>query len=124
MSSARDHVAKYQHNMNFLRFGISNVKFQFYDWEVVAHFYAALHIIETVLAERWDEHSDDHNSRRELMLDHPEVFTRECFRMYSSLKAAANRARYDTVETTSEDVRDAQKDMEYIAEIFHAYLGE
>lgn len=43
------HIEQMNHNKNFISFGISNSKESFLDWEIVAYFYTAVHLIEAVL---------------------------------------------------------------------------
>lgn len=114
MADAGAHIAKAEHNVEFIRRGISTVKgVPFLDWIVTVHFYAAVHYIEATLA-RVDGHPQNHVERRELMQEHHKLFSKECLCEYKSLQALSHKARYMTDEIDDEEAKLAQDCLENI----------
>lgn len=105
-----DHLIKYKHNKDFFSFGISSTKGDFSDWTVIAMFYAAVHIVEAVRQYNNNENSTDHNDRDRYLRDNYYEFGRDALRDYSRLKSLAHKARYSTIDLSSDEVLEAQNE--------------
>lgn len=114
MSTAADHLAKAQHNEDFSNWinRLNADTGDFEDWEVVALFYASLHLVDALLA-RHGEHPTCHAERRP---DHPpgrNKLVRQRFPLvwshYRLLQDLSLTARYEaTRPITPTDARAAR----------------
>lgn len=124
MPDFNTHICKYQHNKNFVSFGINNKKETFDDWEIVADFYACIHLIEAILYKEFSEDADSHKDRWEKMTSHPIIFNSKLIKFYGSLKLLAWTARYKgMIETESEDALKAQEYLESIESELSQYIS-
>ena len=87
------HIAKYEHNKDFIAHGIVD-RSKFVDWELIASFYAVIHLIEAVLVKEFGETPANHNDRKIAMLNHPNIFQDDVIFKYSKLSNYAHTARY------------------------------
>ena len=123
MDAYTSHYNQYQHNKRFISFGISNTKEKFYDWEITANFYAAIHLIEAILYSEYGINEiKTHDERKEMMDDHPETFSGISSK-YFSLKTLARTARYNgIVEVSEKDSAQAQTCLEDIELEMNKYI--
>lgn len=123
------HLKKCEHNKAFISYGISSNKEDFSDWEVIARFYAALHIVEAVSykiygapTSTYGESPSDHTNRYDFMLCHTDTFNRDALKQYSKLQSLANKARYYTTLITSAEAKESQENLEDFEYIMRDYL--
>ena len=123
MSSYQIHLEQYKHNKKFVRFGILNTQDNFYDWEITVFFYAAIHLVEAILAKECSVESvHNHQDRSELLLEHKDVFggvTKSFFK----LQTLSHSARYSGYIAVSEkDCLKAQEMFEDIESDLEKYI--
>lgn len=118
------HIEQMNHNKNFISFGISNSKESFLDWEIVAYFYTAVHLIEAVLCKECGIVSvNSHQERKEYICDFTNVFSHQVQRDYIKLIALAHKARYTGFAVVSEqDGRNAQMWLENMEFALSTYV--
>ena len=122
MAEFEQHIGKYRHNDNFVRFGISSARGPYNDWEVTARFYASIHLIEAVLCKELSLHSPNHAAWDSNMSDHPDLFPRECAKNYASLKALARKARYETGDISAAEALKAQSCLDELTSHYERYI--
>lgn len=108
MPTAEEHIQKYKHNRDFYAFGIASGQMDFSDWKVTVLFYAAVHLIEAILHQEYQEDAGDHKKRDELMIAHEEIFPHDSRRRYIQLRALSQKARYKAEPITQKEVGFAQ----------------
>lgn len=108
------HIGKYKHNKQFVSRGITD-RSVFTDWEVVAQFYTAVHLIEAVIHSALKRECIDHDARWKIIGDNPEIFNEKVRMCYKNLKTAANTARYSPeIRVSPNAALKAQTDIENI----------
>ena len=122
MAAFEQHIEKFRHNQDFCKFGISTTKGNFNDWDVTARFYASVHLIEAIIDKRLSLHSKNHEMRDKIMADNPNIFPRECASDYATLKALARKARYETVQISSQEAFKAQTCLDDLEDRYKAYI--
>lgn len=122
MAEFEQHIEKYKHNSDFVKFGISSNRGPYTDWEVTARFYASIHLIEAVLGKELLLHSANHAERDRYMGDHQDLFPKECAYKYATLKALARKARYETVEISDAEALKAQTCLEDLEAHYEDYI--
>jgi hypothetical protein len=113
MPDYQTHYEKYNHNKDFVSFGISNSKNLFSDWKVTATFYACIHLIEAILYKQYQEDSNNHDDRFTKMSGRKEFLN--CLKNYGCLKTLAWTSRYSGIIAIDE--QDAKKAWEYLEDI-------
>lgn len=122
MPDSRTHLDQFNHNKNFIKFGISHSHERFDDWEVTVCFYACIHLIEAVLEKQYKLHSENHHNRDEHMSDCFETF-KNCRHKYTSLKNLAWTARYVGIINISKDAAfNAQTYLEDVESDLRSYI--
>lgn len=114
MKEYEEHLKKYQYNKDALRSGQNTHRIDCAHWEVVAEYYACVHLIEAVLHREFDEEIVRHEERAEKMLTYKAVF-RRCIPCYRSLSTLAHTARYKDCDLI--DDGDVKKAREYLKKI-------
>jgi HEPN domain-containing protein len=102
MSDEHEHRAQAKHNRQFAAFLLNQGSYT--DWAVTACFYAALHLIDAVLARFLSYNPTDYYQRESKM----SRFTRipqEVINAYHCLKDVSMDARYDCLRPAVEDIR-------------------
>lgn len=109
------HINQFQHNKDFLNYGISNERKKFSDWEITVNFYAAVHLIEAVMSSECGINEiRTHDERQDKMEENREVFS-PVLTLYFKLKTLARTARYcGIVDVNEKDSRQAQTYLEDI----------
>lgn len=123
MPDYKTHMDKYNHNKVFLSHCIHAYKSEtFEDWEIVAYFYACIHLIEAILWKKYQEDPNDHADRDTMMTAHQETFDyNNIIKKYNTLKGLATTARYRGLFEV--DGTDALKAQTYFEDI-EAELNE
>ncbi len=114
MKEYEEHLKKYQYNKDVVRLGENIHQIDCAHWEVVAEYYACIHLIEAVLHKEFSEEIVHHEERAEKMLKHKAVFLR-CIPCYRSLSILAHTARYKDCDLI--DGGDVIKAREYLKKI-------
>lgn len=91
VASFEAHDQQYRHNKQFQGEIRDWVKYG--DWVVTAFFYCGVHMLEAVLAKKYNIHSKTHTSRHTSMYEHSEMFG-NCVRTYRKLESLAHQSRY------------------------------
>ncbi|MFO8079269.1 MAG: hypothetical protein R6V07_03080 [Armatimonadota bacterium] len=106
MAAKQEHIQKAQHNEDFSDcVGTLSACPEYHDWEAIAIFYSALHLVDAKLADQ-NVHPDNHSERQR------EVSTRLRFLFgpYGVLFNLAHLARYSpTANITASDVHKARE---------------
>jgi hypothetical protein len=97
MPSSDEHLAKAEHNERFTRWGL-RTRVKYYDWVLTGAFYAAVHYVEAVFAQR-NHHSRKH-ADRDLGLG---MYLPWCYVPYRKLKDLSTIARYQCAIAASPD---------------------
>lgn len=91
MLSIDDHVRKAEHNESFAKWLLETSK-EYYDWVLVAAFYAAVHYVEAALVKKGSP-SQDHATRDRGL----QKYLRDTYKPYRNLKDLSTQARYTRV---------------------------
>lgn len=124
MDSYDAHINQFNHNKNFLKFGISNNKESFHDWEITVNFYAAIHLIEAILLKQCSvKNINNHDERKYYIETNPNIFKQNVKRDYFALCSLARTARYSGVlQVTERDSEEAQTRLENIESEMSKYM--
>lgn len=116
------HKAQYEHNKRFVKFGITNSNGSFYDWEVTAFFYAAVHLIEAVLFKEYSViNIRTHEERRDYIETKPAFNSIK--KDYFKLISLSHTARYSGyIEINEDDSYKAQSYLENIESGLSKYI--
>jgi HEPN domain-containing protein len=96
--SESEHLQRAKHNLAFARFfDLKTTPWP--DWAVVGYFYAALHLVDALLAREDKVHPETHEIRRELV--RTKRYLREIRSEYRNLKDHSDDARYRLITFTS-----------------------
>jgi hypothetical protein len=91
LPASREHVARAKHNLTFARDVDLNTT-QYLDWVVTAYFYAALHWVDAVIADKEGIVPENHEIRREYVKK--KWYLRGISKEYRDLKDRSEDARY------------------------------
>lgn len=94
MQDFEQHLEKYRHNKDFVRYGLNPSKVNCDDWEIVADYYACIHLIEAVLHKECGQDVINHDKRIQVMYDYPHIFKGCIMSWYKDLSSLALTARY------------------------------
>lgn len=94
MKDYEQHLEKYKHNRDFVRYGLNPSKVNCDDWEIVADFYACIHLIEAILHKECGEEVINHSDRTRFMEANPIIFRKSIRIWYKDLSSLAHTARY------------------------------
>ncbi len=122
MPTAEEHLQKYFHDRDCYAHGFPGGKWDFSDWKVVTLFYAALHLVEAVLADACELHGKNHQDREQLMRDHADLFSNDSRRTYNKLRSLSHKARYESVSVSAAEVGIAQDNLENLALTYRPYI--
>lgn len=124
MDKYDSHISQYNHNKNFLSFGISNTRGPFYDWEITVNFYAVIHLIEAILYKECQiTDISTHEERQSYINENPDVFTNSVRKAYFKLKSLARTARYSGyLQVTEKQSEIAQTQRENIESEMKKYM--
>ncbi|SDO07424.1 hypothetical protein [Acetanaerobacterium elongatum] len=122
MTEYEEHLQKYRRNKEFLRLGLNQNRIGCPHWEIVAQYYACIHLIEAVLHRQFNEEILRYAERTERMYEHPKVFG-GCIPYYKSLAVLAHTARYKSMGLTDEaDKKQARLYLKRIEQALKAYI--
>jgi hypothetical protein len=116
------HLNKYKHNKAFVVKGISSKGEDFGDWSVTGYFYAAVHIIEALLAQKMDMHSRNHGERKQYMRENLKIFNEDCYTSYIELQSLSEKSRYKVDLIKNEEVIKAMECLEDIELECRSYI--
>ena len=105
MPTRNQHAQKAEHDEAFSRHVRDTLNAaDFCDWEAIAVYYAALHLVDAKLANH-GVHPPDHAARRKAVAQHLNLILRE----YLALEQLARQARYEAgTQITEADVAKAR----------------
>lgn len=122
MADYNVHITKYTHNRKFSN-ALINTSDNYSDWQTIAIFYSALHIVEAILCRCFNEHTDNHKERHSFMLDHPNVFNHKSMKYYRLLNNLSHKARYTDVIMDNSDYYNAKEYFEKFEEEVKQYIN-
>ena len=111
MAEYNVHITKYEHNKRFSN-ELINKNDNYSDWQTVAIFYAALHLVEAIFSKKYNEHTYKHSVRSAYMCEHYDVFSRNAMKCYNKLQNLSSKARYTDIIKDDEDYYCAKEYLE------------
>lgn len=116
LSTYAEHDEKYMHNKEF-KSSISDWK-KYKDWVITVCFYCGVHMIEAILAQKYDYHSINHINRHDhLQKLQSDLSNSDIQKQYLKLESLSHKARYsDICSINDRDVNLAQNYLDSIEE--------
>lgn len=111
--NAQQHLAKANRNEAFAG-EVSTLNPDYHDWQVIAAFYAAVHVIQAYFTKKTRHYPQNHQERDTLVLNEMAMIYNE----YRELKQLSVSCRYLCWPTNQKDVDDA---LDYLQKI-RAYV--
>lgn len=117
MSKEQAHYDQYEHNLGFMKDCITDQQ-KYSDWSITVTFYCGVHLVESMLAKKMDEHPHDHSERELLIktMDNVSSFYNE----YRHLYSLSRKARYQCIQISDKDLYNAQVDLDAILNAYKA----
>jgi hypothetical protein len=100
------HQRKAEHNMVFSE-DVTGLAGDYKDWQIIAIFYAAMHLVQGYFAAKSSLYPQTHQDRDHAIAD--DVRLRVIYFQYRELKTASLHSRYLCLPVNSRDVEDARK---------------
>jgi hypothetical protein len=104
--SPEKHIQKAQHNLHFCQ-AVAALGDDYRDWQVVALFYAALHVIQAYFADKTVDYPGNHSERDQKIATNAHLKT--IYNEYRELKTLSSDCRYKCNNTNDHDVREAHR---------------
>lgn len=110
-ATAREHLAKAQRNER-LSSELKQLPEQYRDWQIIAVFYAAVHLVQAYLRDKTTMYPQTHEERDRLISSLETL--RAIYPNYQELKHLSVTARYTCLPTNEFDVKEARQQLAII----------
>ena len=118
MPSAYSHSTQVEHNNNLLDEAVFNIKDTDYsDWFITISFYVVIHLIEESLADKYNQHPENHKQRNTLIKN--KDFFKTIRGKYYTLYQASRKSRYKGFKFTKDYMEHASDIIDEIDEHIH-----
>ena len=105
------HSAKAAHNITFAQ-AIATLDNGYQDWQIIATFYAAMHLLQAYFVAKTSEYPQTHQDRDTALMN--DLALRPIYTPYRELKRAALGSRYLCWPVNDHDVKEARKHFDAI----------
>lgn len=123
MADKKGHLFKYKINKKLLNTDEMNIDTNsHYEWVITVAFYSVLHLIESILFEKYDMHPKDHAERNKMFLCDTQL--KNIRNDYNIIQTSCWKARYSSGRSSKNDAARALEILNNIEQFTQKVLNE